>query len=269
MPPALPGSPPPPAGPRLGWAVAVGLMLLYIAVPAVLGLLRPSDGTAILPAEWGPLLGALGVELALFTTLFVVAVAVARPTLDDLRLRWRGGWRPLVFGLGWSVALRVLVGAALVAGLAVAAVAQGWSTREMLEFRPKLENVVDIAALGRNPLYLVFMATVVSFVVAGLREELWRVMMLAGLERLAPGRFGTPAGRWAAVVVIALAFGLAHSPQGWVGVGATFLIGIGLGGIILLHRSIWEAVLAHGFFNATSFVLLPWVAHRWPEVFPS
>jgi membrane protease YdiL (CAAX protease family) len=270
VPPVLAGAGAPPGGrPRRRWALAVGLMLLYIAIPATVGLLRPSDGTAILPAEWRPLLGALGVELALFTTLFVAAVAVARPTRDDLRLRWRGTWQPLVFGLGWSVALRVFVGLALVSGLAVAAVAQGWSAREMLEVRPKLENVVDIAALGRDPLYLLFMATVVSFVVAGLREELWRALMLAGLERLAPGRFGTPAGRWLAVVVIAVAFGLAHSPQGWMGVGATFLIGVGLGGVILLHRSIWEAVLAHGFFNATSFVLLPWVAHRWPEVFPA
>lgn len=259
---------PPAVRPAWCWTIAVGLMLSYIAIPAVLGLMGGHDGTAILPSEWRPLLQGLGVELALFGVMFGAAVAVARPTRDDLRLRWRGGWRPWALGLGYSVALRIVVSLALVSALAVAAVARGWSAEEMIGFRPKLENVVDIGALGRDPLYLAFMATVVSFVVAGLREELWRVMVLAGLERALPRRFGTPAGRWVALLLISVAFGIAHSPQGWVGVAATFLVGLGLGAIILLHRSIWEAVLAHGFFNATSFVLLPWVARHWPEVFP-
>ena len=35
---------------------------------------------------------------------------------------------------------------------------------------------------------------------------------------------------------------------------------LGLGVIMILHRSIWPAVLAHGFFNATTFALLPLIA---------
>lgn len=255
---------------RVGWAVAVGLMLFYVALPAVRGWSQPADARAILPAAWGELLPGLGLQVGLFAALFLLALACARPGVDDLRLRWRGGWwRPWLLGAGYSVALRVFVGLTLVAALAVIASLRGWSTADLLEARPKLENLVDIGALGSNPLYLLFMATVVSFGVAGLTEELWRAMMLAGLERLAPGCFGTAAGRWAAIGLIALAFGMAHSPQGWVGVAATSVIGLGLGAIILLHRSIWEAVLAHGFFNATSFVLLPLVARQWPEMFPA
>jgi membrane protease YdiL (CAAX protease family) len=36
------------------------------------------------------------------------------------------------------------------------------------------------------------------------------------------------------------------------------LLGLGLGLIMVLHRSIWPAVLAHGFFDATSMALIPW-----------
>lgn len=268
LPPVLP--PAGRGGTRAGWAVAVGLMLLYVALPAVRGWSRPADAQAILPAEWDELLRSLGVQVGLFAALFLAALACARPGVDDLRLRWRGGWwRPWLLGAGYSVALRVLVAVALVTGLAVIGWLRGWTAADLLAARPKLENLVDIGALGSNPLYLLFMATVVSFGVAGLTEELWRVTMLAGLERLAPGVFGTAAGRWAAVGLIALAFGLAHSPQGWVGMAATTVIGAALGAIILLHRSIWEAVLAHGCFNATSFVLVPLVARRWPEMFPA
>jgi membrane protease YdiL (CAAX protease family) len=35
-------------------------------------------------------------------------------------------------------------------------------------------------------------------------------------------------------------------------------LGVGLGLIMVLHRSIWPAVIAHGFFDATSMALLPY-----------
>jgi membrane protease YdiL (CAAX protease family) len=36
------------------------------------------------------------------------------------------------------------------------------------------------------------------------------------------------------------------------------LLGLMLGLIIVLHKSIWPAVIAHGLFDATTFALLPW-----------
>jgi membrane protease YdiL (CAAX protease family) len=36
------------------------------------------------------------------------------------------------------------------------------------------------------------------------------------------------------------------------------VLGLGLGLIMVFHRSIWPAVLAHGFFDATTMALLPW-----------
>ena len=43
----------------------------------------------------------------------------------------------------------------------------------------------------------------------------------------------------------------------WAGVASCSpgLLGLGLGGILIFHRSPWFGVLAHGFFDATSFAL--------------
>jgi hypothetical protein len=40
------------------------------------------------------------------------------------------------------------------------------------------------------------------------------------------------------------------------------LLGLGLGVIMVLHRSIWPAVIAHGAFDATSMALIPWAMER-------
>ena len=51
-------------------------------------------------------------------------------------------------------------------------------------------------------------------------------------------------------------FGLAHITQGWIAVFATALLGVGLGLIQILRRSLAEAVIAHGFFDATTFFFI-------------
>jgi membrane protease YdiL (CAAX protease family) len=45
----------------------------------------------------------------------------------------------------------------------------------------------------------------------------------------------------------------------------TGLLGFGLGAIMVFHRSIWPAVIAHGMFNATSLALIPWVLEKLHE----
>jgi len=39
---------------------------------------------------------------------------------------------------------------------------------------------------------------------------------------------------------------------------AAGILGLFLGVLIVLHRSIWPAVIAHGLFDATSMAVLPW-----------
>lgn len=40
------------------------------------------------------------------------------------------------------------------------------------------------------------------------------------------------------------------------------ILGLLLGFIIVLHRSIWPAVIAHGLFDATTLAFLPWVLEK-------
>jgi membrane protease YdiL (CAAX protease family) len=122
---------------------------------------------------------------------------------------------------------------------------------------------VDVSALRDNPLYYWLTLTLVSFVLAGFTEELWRSAYLGGLRALWPRYFGSHLGQLGAVAIASISFGLGHLGQGWIAVGLTTLLGIGLGEIIVAHRSIWPAVIAHGMFDATSFGLLPWVMEQW------
>lgn len=252
------------SGSRRAWG---GLVLLagYVVLPGVLGLLRGTGDAAVLPGSLGALLWLCAWELALFSGVLGLVVWGTRLTAGELRLRGGMGWWAVPRAIGWSVALRLGVGLALavtvVAGQRLGLV----STGNLEAIRPRIEAMVDIGAL-RDPAYLAVMLTLVSFGVAGLREELWRAGMLALLARLGPRWFGGPRGAWLAILPVALLFGLGHTPQGPAGVAVTTLLGVGLGAVMVFHRSTWDAVLAHGFFNATTFAILPWLATRYPEV---
>jgi membrane protease YdiL (CAAX protease family) len=106
----------------------------------------------------------------------------------------------------------------------------------------------------------------VSFVVAGLREELWRSGVLAALRALWPTWFGSKPGEIAAVGIAAAIFGIGHAAQGAVAMAAAGLLGFGLGAIMVLHRSIWPAVIAHGFFDAATLAALPWLFEKLPQL---
>jgi membrane protease YdiL (CAAX protease family) len=122
-----------------------------------------------------------------------------------------------------------------------------------------VETLIDVAAMRNNPVYFWLTLTVVSFVVAGLREELWRSAFLAGMKALWPQHFGSRAGQVLAVIICAVIFGLGHLALGSLAVCMAGLLGVGLGLIMVFHGSIWPAVFAHGIFDATSMAMLPWV----------
>ncbi len=259
----VPASPAPPARWRSG--VAFVLLGFYVMLPAVLGLSRESSDQAILPGTIRGVVVLCGIELTLFGVAFGVAAWLARFRAPELYLTTRVRWWTWPRALGWSIALRVGVGVLLVGALGIAQLIRGEPIANLEGLRPKVEAMVDIAAL-QDPVYLALMLTLVSFVLAGLREELWRAGMVALLGRLAPGWFGGRWGPWLALIPVALLFGLGHTPQGWVGVAATTGLGLGLGAIMIWHRSLWDAVLAHGFFNATTFAILPFVARLIPQL---
>jgi membrane protease YdiL (CAAX protease family) len=264
IPPPLPG---PASVNRARWAIHLVLLALY---PLALGLipLLVSKGPreTLLPNTSGALLIGIGFELGIFGAVFGIAWLASRANPDQLFLRWRGGVMPVLWGLVYSICLRL--GVAIILGVSVLVLTlSGVVDAEALQsLRPQTEAVVDISALLENPLYLLLNLTLVSFVMAGLREELWRAGVIAALLVLMPKQFRGWLGGIVAVLIAAGLFGLGHLPQGWGGVALTTLLGLGLGAIMLRHRSVWEPVLAHGFFDATTFALLAFLARYYPDL---
>ena len=254
---------------KTGWLIHLLLLVLYPVVLAILG--SRGDGARVgtlLPGTLEGLVWMCVIELGIFGAVFCTAWTVSRASPEELLLRWQKGLRPVILGLTYSVGLRIGVG--VIAAIAIAlAMAAGGSVEAVAEkMRPQTEVLVDAAALIGQPLYFGLMLTVVSFVLAGLREELWRAGVLAGLAGLFPRQFSTTPGKFMAVALAAIVFGLGHLSQGWGGVGLTASLGMGLGAIMVLHKSIWEAVFAHGFFNAASFAMLYVGAKYFPGKIP-
>jgi hypothetical protein len=118
---------------------------------------------------------------------------------------------------------------------------------------------MDVQALSHNPVYFLLMVVLVSWVIGGLREELWRSSFLAGLRSLWPRVFASNGGGIAGAAVAALFFGVGHIPQGLLAAATITVVGFLLGVIMTMHRSIWPSVVAHGLFDSASMVLIVWV----------
>ncbi len=168
---------------------------------------------------------------------------------------------PTCQGAVYSVLLRFGAGALIFGVLLTVSLAKGVSLDEVMtqvrENQPKVENLVSKDALETNWAYLLLGMTLVSFVMAGWREELWRSATMLAMEKLAPGLRYARLGRVLLVLVPALIFAFGHAGQGVGGIILTGLIGLGCGTLILFQRNIWTAVMAHGFIDATSFAMLP------------
>ena len=143
-------------------------------------------------------------------------------------------------GLAYSIAIRLAVGIEIIAALLL--LVTGVFSMESFETfsrtnRPDVEAIVDISAMREDPIYYWLTITFVSFVVAGLREELWRSACLCGLRSVAPRYFSSTAGQicgsgcggdlWARSFGTRLAGGRAYRCA-WICTGI----------IMVLHRSI-------------------------------
>ena len=278
--PSSPEGPPPllapqPAGAvpinRRRWWIHLLLIGVYIILVAVLGWERSLTHRHIPALSHTPhgLLLVCAFELLTFALVLGLAARVSRASADDLLLRWRRGFWPVPLGIGYSVAIRLVIFVITVAASIILIASHLMTPQSLQSFyadnRPDVEAIVDISALRLNPLYFWLTLTVVSFVVAGLREELWRSAFLAGLRTLWPQHFGTSTGGIFAVAIAAILFGFAHLSMGLLAVLFAGLLGFGFGLIMVFHRSIWPAVIAHGMFDATSLALLPWLAERLQE----
>jgi membrane protease YdiL (CAAX protease family) len=251
---------------RWRWAVHLALLTAYVLALGIAGAMiqsgaGKSKGPAM-PADLASLAILCAVEVGGFAAVFGAAWFFSRATRDELLLRWRGSLQPIAWGIVYSVLLRVVIAMVMTAVILPIYFKKGEAAIE--EFRPKTEATVNMKAM-KDPLYVAFTVTVVSFVMAGFREELWRAGMLAGLAGIAPSVFRSRKGQYLAVAIAALIFGLGHLPQGWGGVAVTAALGFGLGWIMVRHQSAWEAILAHGFFDATTFAALYVVLTYFPK----
>ncbi len=264
---------PPPLVSRLRRWIFLALIGLY---PIVIGLLAwgrtGSRGPALSHNAYGLLL-VCALEIVIFGAVFGVAWLASRPSPDDLLLRWRGGIWTVPLGIAYSLAVRLAVALVAIVGAAFLFLSHLATPKTLESFisqnRPDVETLVDVNALRHNPLYYWLTLTIVSFVVAGLREELWRSAFLAGMRSLWPSAFGSRLGQFFAVAMAAVIFGLGHLSQGPLAVCLTGFLGFLLGLIMILHRSIWPAVIAHGAFDATSLALLPFAMDALQKLHPS
>lgn len=251
---------------RRRWLIHLALVSAYLLIVAFLGWSRDASGPPALSTGGRQLLLVCAIELGIFGLVLGLACLASRASRDDLLLRWRGPAWIVPLGIGYSVALRLLLAMVVLAvstTLVVARLATSESiSRFAMSHAPNVHALVDVPALRSDPLYYWLTLTLVSFVVAGLREELWRAAFLAGLRTLWPRWFGSRVGQIGAVLVAAVLFGVGHVAMGPAPVLMAGILGFGLGAIMVLHRSIWPAVIAHGTFNATSFALIPWAMER-------
>ena len=251
--------------PRWRWWIHLVLIGGYIIPRIALTFEFPRQGPALTSSTSGLLIVCV-MELVVFAIVFALACLSSRPSRDDLFLRWRPGWWVLPLGIGYSIAIRVIAGMAVFVVVLILLGSHVLTPASAQQFiatkRPDVEKLVDLAALRHNPAYFWLTVTVVSFIVAGLREEMWRAATLAGMRALWPRTFGSLGGQAAAVALIAVFFGAGHLQLGLMGAVLAGVLGLFLGFIIMAHRSIWPAVIAHGFLDATTFALLPFALEK-------
>jgi hypothetical protein len=249
--------------PRWRWWIH----LLLIGVYPALGLLvwlatrHSSHGPALSSSARG-LLSVSGFEILLFSIFFAMACLISHASREQLMLLWRPGWWVAPLGVVYSIGIRiglVMVSVAVVAVLAATRMMTPAKVQEYMNAnRPDVDVLVSVSAMRDNPAYFWLTITLVSFVVGGLREEMWRAGTLAAMRILWPRIFDSRRGQFLAVGLIAIAFGFMHIQMGILAAVAAGILGLFLGVIIVVHRSIWPAVIAHGFFDATSMAILPW-----------
>ena len=152
----------------------------------------------------------------------------------------------------------------------VLALSVAWTLLTLSVTMPVLEHVTgerqDVSQFAdlEGDLAATLVLIALSWTLAAFGEELaYRGYVQTRMRELLPA--GT-VGLVVAVLASSALFGLAHLEQGAVGVGLTFLDAIFFSALRYRYRTLWAAVLAHGFNNTiglTTYFLIGPVFGLW------
>jgi len=233
---------PPPAEPlpalTLGQQrlIAGAEILLCSSLPTqiLIGGLLEVSGVSSRTAS-GQLSPPFAFALLLIDSVVVIAlmIALTRAHGESPRAMWLGT-RPVVreFALGLPLVPLVF----LMVGLVMSG---------LLRLLPGLHNVTanPIEQLATGGPQDAAMLGVIAILAGGVREELQRAFLLRRFER----HLGGPT---IGVLVLSVAFGLGHFPQGWDAVIATGLLGAFWAVVYLRRRSSIAPMVSHAGFNS-------------------
>ena len=222
-------------GGRTVWTgLVVALAIIFLLTIAAVGALEAVEPNASDQEKlWASFLTTLVVDLLALVALPILLLGGGRRALSRLGLR-----RPAARDLGWGIL-----------GL-VGAMAVVWVYVGIVEIAG-VEDLEPVSSIDNAEIYasvsLVVLTGILVVLVAPIAEEIfYRGFLFAGLGR----RFGVVAG----VLASSALFSAVHFDPG-------SLIPFGVVGIVFAliywrSRSLNGAILAHGLFNAISFVAL-------------
>jgi membrane protease YdiL (CAAX protease family) len=165
--------------------------------------------------------------------LTVLMIVLTRAHGESPRQLWLGT-RPISREFGVGLALVPLV--FLMVGLLMTG---------LMRLFPGLHNVTEnpIEQLAAGGPHQAAMLGFIAVVAGGVREELQRAFLLRRFEQ----HLGGP---MVGVIVLSIAFGLGHYPQGWDAVIATGVLGAIWAIVYLRRRSSVAPIVSHAGFNS-------------------
>ena len=169
------------------------------------------------------------IDSVVLTTLMVILTRAHR---ESPRALWLGD-RSIVREFGLGLVLVPLV--FLIVGLLMTG---------LMRLVPGLHNVTEnpIEQLATGGPHHAAMLGVIAVLAGGVREELQRAFLLRRFEQHLGGPF-------VGVIVLSIAFGLGHYPQGWDAVVATGVLGAIWAIVYLRRRSSVAPIVSHAGFN--------------------
>ncbi len=216
--------------------IAVGEVLLCSSLPTqiVIGQLLASAGVAP-QTESGQLSPPFAFALLLIDSVVLTALMVmlTRAHGESPRALWLGD-RPIVREISLGLALVPFV--FLLVGLLMTG---------LMRLLPGLHNVTEnpIEQLAAGGPHQAAMLGLIAVLAGGVREELQRAFLLRRFEQ----HLGGPI---VGVIVLSIAFGLGHFPQGWDAVIATGALGAIWAIVYLRRRSSVAPIVSHAGFNS-------------------